>query len=47
MGEGNPLEDYFRNNKRRRIHKWMHYFEIYHRHFERFRAGRSPSSSSG
>ena len=46
MGEGNPLEDYFRNNKRRRIHKWMHYFEIYHRHFERFR-GRSPSSSSG
>lgn len=37
MGEANPLEEYFRNNKRRRIHKWMHYFEIYHRHFERFR----------
>ncbi|WP_167880369.1 class I SAM-dependent methyltransferase [Nocardioides guangzhouensis] len=33
----NPLEEYFLNNKRRRIHKWVHYFEIYHRHFERFR----------
>ena len=33
----NPLEVYFRANERRRIHKWVHYFEIYHRHFERFR----------
>ena len=33
----NPLEEYFRNNDSRLIHKWMHYFEIYHRHFERFR----------
>lgn len=34
---GNPLEEYFRNNEGRLIHKWMHYFEVYHRHFERFR----------
>lgn len=33
----NPLERYFRNNKKRRIHKWLHYFEIYHRHLNRFR----------
>ena len=33
----NPLEVYFENNKRRLIHKWMHYFDIYHRHFQRFR----------
>lgn len=35
--EANPLEKYFRKNKKRLIHKWVHYFEIYHRHFERFR----------
>ncbi len=33
----NPLEEYFRQNDKRLIHKWMHYFEIYHRHFDRFR----------
>jgi hypothetical protein len=33
----NPLEEYFLANDKRLIHKWMHYFEIYHRHFERFR----------
>jgi hypothetical protein len=33
----NPLEQYFRHNTGRIIHKWLHYFEIYHRHFERFR----------
>jgi hypothetical protein len=33
----NPLEEYFRNNDGRLIHKWMHYFDVYHRHFERFR----------
>jgi Methyltransferase domain len=37
----NPLEEYFFNNPGRLIHKWHHYFEIYHRHFQRFR-GRSP-----
>ncbi len=33
----NPLEEYFEANPGRLIHKWMHYFEIYHRHFEPFR----------
>jgi hypothetical protein len=37
MAPVNPLEEYFRNNESRLIHKWMHYFDIYHRHFERFR----------
>jgi hypothetical protein len=36
-GPANPLEEYFEANEGRLIHKWMHYFEIYHRHFERFR----------
>jgi hypothetical protein len=33
----NPLEAYFLANEGRLIHKWMHYFEIYHRHLERLR----------
>ncbi|MGA8211456.1 MAG: class I SAM-dependent methyltransferase [Nocardioidaceae bacterium] len=33
----NPLEEYFRKNDDRLIHKWIHYFDVYHRHFERFR----------
>lgn len=33
----NPLQKYFENNNKRIIHKWMHYFEIYDRHFSRFR----------
>jgi 23S rRNA U2552 (ribose-2'-O)-methylase RlmE/FtsJ len=37
----NPISEYFFNNPGRLIHKWHHYFEIYHRHFARFR-GRSP-----
>jgi len=37
----NPLEEYFVGNPGRLIHKWHHYFEVYHRHFERFR-GRAP-----
>ncbi len=36
-----PLAEYFHHNPGRLIDKWHHYFEIYHRHFERFR-GRSP-----
>jgi SAM-dependent methyltransferase len=39
--QGNELEWYFVNNPGRLMHKWRHYFEIYHRHFEAFR-GRSP-----
>jgi len=35
---GNPLLDYFVANGGRSIHKWLHYFEIYHRCFERYRA---------
>jgi cephalosporin hydroxylase len=37
LSSDNPLEQYFRSNKKRLIHKWVHYFDIYHRHFERFR----------
>ena len=33
----NDLEYYFRNNNKRLIHKWIHYFEIYDNHFNRFR----------
>jgi hypothetical protein len=33
----NELEKYFNNNPGRLIHKWHHYFEIYDRHFNRFR----------
>jgi len=32
----NPLEIYFKENDGRIIHKWMHYFEIYHHHFQRY-----------
>ena len=32
-----PLEKYFRADTGRLIHKWVHYFDIYHRHFQRFR----------
>lgn len=35
------LHRYFLNNGTKRLHKWVHYFEIYERHFERFR-GKSP-----
>ena len=33
----NDLERYFYNNPGRTIHKWKHYFEIYERHFARYR----------
>jgi hypothetical protein len=33
----NDLEAYFQANTGRQIHKWLHYFEIYDRHFARFR----------
>ena len=33
----NELESYFKNNPGRQIFKWHHYFEIYDRHFKRFR----------
>jgi cephalosporin hydroxylase len=37
MAKKNPLEVYFRNNKRRHIRKWVNYLDIYHRHFEPYR----------
>ena len=34
----NPLREYFENNiEGRVIWKWGHYFEIYQRHFQKFR----------
>ncbi len=36
-GNGSVLIDYFENHAHRMIHKWMHYFEIYERHFAQFR----------
>jgi len=33
----NKLEKYFRNNSGRLLHKWIHYFDIYDRHFARFK----------
>ena len=33
----NHLQHYFENNTGRVIHKWSHYFDVYDRHFHRFR----------
>jgi hypothetical protein len=33
----NDLEKYFRLNDKRIIHKWKHYFDIYDRHFSKYR----------
>lgn len=35
--DANPLYRYFSDNPGRLIHKWMHYFPVYHHHFQRFR----------
>lgn len=35
--DGSTLVDFFENHEHRMIHKWMHYFEIYERHFQQFR----------
>jgi SAM-dependent methyltransferase len=37
----NWLENYFLKNNDRKIHKWWHYFEVYEKHFSRFR-NKSP-----
>jgi len=34
---GNPLLDYFLGNPGRLVTKWLGYFDVYHRHLERFR----------
>ena len=37
-GGVNPLEEYLRRNADgRRVHKWAHYLDLYHRHLETFR----------
>lgn len=33
----NELEEYFRNNNKKLIYKWVHYFDIYDRHFSKFK----------
>lgn len=33
----NPLYNYFINNQKNQIDKWMHYFDVYHNYFERYR----------
>lgn len=33
----NELQKYFESNKGRLIDKWLHYFEIYDRYFNRFK----------
>lgn len=33
----NQLESFFNNHTGRLIHKWRHYFDVYDRHFNRFR----------
>lgn len=35
--DGSSLIDFFENHEHRLIHKWMHYFEVYDRHFSKFR----------
>tara|TARA_A100000171_G_C2139299_1_gene153336 strand:- start:273 stop:1061 length:789 start_codon:yes stop_codon:yes gene_type:complete len=35
--EQSDLEKYFNQNSGRLVHKWSHYFDIYDRHFKRFR----------
>ncbi len=35
------LHKYFLSNSGKRLHKWLHYFDIYERHFSRFR-GKAP-----
>ena len=35
------LHKYFLNNSNKLLHKWVHYFDIYERHLERFR-GKAP-----
>ena len=35
--EISQIENYFYNNKKNLIHKWDHYFEIYDRHFKKYK----------
>lgn len=42
MSDETFLHAYFLNNSGKPIHKWLHYFDIYEKHFSRFR-GRKPT----
>ena len=42
MARDGYLHKYYLNNACKRLHKWFHYFDIYERHFERFR-GKNPT----
>ena len=33
----NPLRTWFQNHEGRQLNKWIHYLDVYHRHFERYR----------
>ena len=35
--DNNPLEEYFNCDEHKTIWKWLHYFDIYHRHLSAFR----------
>ncbi len=35
--QGNPLRAYFESGPERLLHKWVHYFDIYHRHLAPYR----------
>lgn len=37
MNSKGLLHRHFLNNGEQRLHKWLHYFDIYERHFDRFR----------
>ena len=37
MTRDNPLEQYFEAHQGRQIHKWVHYWDIYHRHLQKYR----------
>lgn len=41
QNNGNPLLQWYTNHHGRYITRWLHYLDIYHRHFARFR-GASP-----
>lgn len=36
MSDVKSLHKYFLNNSGKRLHKWVHYFDIYEKHFQRY-----------
>lgn len=37
VSSGNPLQDFFYRHHGKLMSKWTHYFDVYHRHFARYR----------